>query len=108
MTPSPSAVPLSLKIAQLIDSAGGSPHAELLVAFIKTILRTRNLTYGDVKLLHRTVRELRYAFSVYERYRHVRKITIFGSARTSPTLPVYYKRRMILHPFCGILSQGVS
>jgi uncharacterized protein (TIGR00730 family) len=113
MKQSSSAIPLALKIAQLIDSAGGSPHAELLVAFIKTILRTRTLAYGDLKLLHRTVRELRYAFSVYERYRHVRKITIFGSARTLPTVPVYdlactFTRRMTEAGFMVITGAGAG
>jgi uncharacterized protein (TIGR00730 family) len=44
---------------------------------------------GDVKLLSRTLRELRYAFKVFAPYRPYRKVTIFGSARTSSTHPSY-------------------
>ena len=44
---------------------------------------------GDVKLLSRTIRELRYAFKVFAPYRTFRKVTIFGSARTKPDHPAY-------------------
>ena len=37
---------------------------------------------GDLKILSRTLRELRYAFKVFAPYRRQRKITMFGSART--------------------------
>ena len=44
---------------------------------------------GDLKILSRTLRELRYAFKVFSPYRHLRKVTIFGSARTAPDQPAY-------------------
>jgi uncharacterized protein (TIGR00730 family) len=44
---------------------------------------------GDLKILSRTLRELRYAFKVFAPYRTRRKVTIFGSARTSPSQPAY-------------------
>ena len=44
---------------------------------------------GDLKLLTRTLRELRYAFTVFRPYRRRRKVTIFGSARTPPDHPDY-------------------
>ena len=44
---------------------------------------------GDLKLLSRTVRELRYAFKVFSPYRTQRKVTIFGSARTRPEDPAF-------------------
>ena len=37
---------------------------------------------GDMKILSRTLRELRYAFKVFAPYRKHRKVTVFGSART--------------------------
>ncbi len=76
-------------IHQLIARAGGSPNASLLADFIGTLLRARDPDRGDIKILHRTIRELRYAFSVYTRYRHIRKVSIFGSARTPPATPIY-------------------
>ncbi len=44
---------------------------------------------GDLKILSRTLRELRYAFKVFSPYRNRRKVTIFGSARTLPEEPTY-------------------
>ena len=44
---------------------------------------------GDLKILSRTLRELRYAFTVFRPYRRRRKVTIFGSARTQPDHPDY-------------------
>jgi uncharacterized protein (TIGR00730 family) len=44
---------------------------------------------GDLKILNTTLKELRHAFGVFARYRHVRKITLFGSARLAPSTPEY-------------------
>jgi len=44
---------------------------------------------GDLKLLSRTLRELRYAFKVFTPYRSRRKVTVFGSARTRPDEATY-------------------
>ena len=46
-------------------------------------------TRGDLKILSRTLRELRYAFKVFAPYRDKRKVTVFGSARTQPDEPAY-------------------
>jgi hypothetical protein len=44
---------------------------------------------GDLKLLSRALRELRYAFKVFSPYRRQRKVTVFGSARTPSDAPAY-------------------
>ena len=44
---------------------------------------------GDLKILSRTLRELRYAFKVFTPYRSRRKVTVFGSARTKPEAATY-------------------
>jgi len=38
-------------------------------------------TTGDLKLLNAALKELRYAFSIFRPYRHVRKVATFGSSR---------------------------
>jgi len=48
-----------------------------------------NTSRGDLKLLSRAIRELRYAFRVFQPYRRRRKVTVFGSARTPPDEPAY-------------------
>ena len=44
---------------------------------------------GDLKVLSRALRELRYAFKVFSPYRRIRKVTVFGSARTQPDQATY-------------------
>ena len=46
-------------------------------------------TRGDLKILSRALRELRYAFKVFSEYRNRRKVTMFGSARTPSDAPAY-------------------
>ena len=48
-----------------------------------------NAALGDVKILARVLKELRYAFKVFTPYRQHRKVTVFGSARTKPDHPSY-------------------
>ncbi len=107
----PTAVKTALDIQHLIQESGGSPNADLLAEFIETVLRARDLDRGDLKILHRAVRELRYAFSVFARYRQTRKITVFGSARTTPDGPAYqlactFARRVAEAGFMVITGAG--
>jgi uncharacterized protein (TIGR00730 family) len=82
-------------LADRVDSAGGSvppPHIADLIQSIKDsaakLVRDQT-SRGDLKILERTLRELRYAFKVFSRYRSRRKVTMFGSARTPPDAASY-------------------
>ena len=44
---------------------------------------------GDLKILARAMRELRYSFRVFSGLRGFRKVTVFGSARCRPGSPGY-------------------
>lgn len=44
---------------------------------------------GDLKLLSRALKELRYAFKIFTPYRRTKKVTVFGSARTPSNHPEY-------------------
>lgn len=44
-------------------------------------------TRGDLKLLSRALKELRYAFKIFTPFRQIRKVTVFGSARTPQDHP---------------------
>ncbi|MBS0202346.1 MAG: TIGR00730 family Rossman fold protein [Planctomycetes bacterium] len=57
----------------------------MLIAEIKETadkLDRDQATLGDLKILSRSLRELRYAFKVFTPYRRIRKVSVFGSART--------------------------
>ncbi len=60
-------------------------------------------TRGDLKLLSRAIRELRYAFKVFGPYRQNPKVTVFGSARTSGDHPSY---QMAVEFGRGIAAHG--
>jgi len=44
---------------------------------------------ADLKLMNTTLKEMRFTSKVFGPYRDKRKVTVFGSARTSPEDPVY-------------------
>lgn len=48
---------------------------------------------GDKKILNVALRELRYAFKVFAPYKHVPKVSIFGSARTPEDHPQYVEAK---------------
>ena len=52
-------------------------------------LESDGATTGDLKILSRTLKELRYSFKVFSQYRDRRKVTVFGSARTAPGEAAY-------------------
>jgi uncharacterized protein (TIGR00730 family) len=73
------------------DPTSTSTNDDLYELMRQTIERLEfdKTARGDLKLLSRTLRELRYAFKVFRPYRRRRKVTIFGSARTRPEHPDY-------------------
>ncbi len=66
-------------------------HRDLIASIKETAdkLERDEATRGDLKILDRALRELRYAFKVFKPYRRNRKVTVFGSARTEPEHPAY-------------------
>jgi uncharacterized protein (TIGR00730 family) len=48
---------------------------------------------GDLKIANAALGEMAEAFRVFRPYRHIRKLTMFGSARTKPEDPVYILAR---------------
>jgi uncharacterized protein (TIGR00730 family) len=56
---------------------------------------------GDLKILNRTLRELRYAMKVFQPYRRRRKMSLFGSARTRPEHPAYLAAETLCRMMAG-------
>lgn len=68
-------------------------------------------TRGDLKILSRALKELRYAFKVFTPYRRRRKVTVFGSARLQPDHPAYiqsveFGRRMAEEGWMVVTGAG--
>jgi uncharacterized protein (TIGR00730 family) len=82
---------------------------ELMVTAIR--LLEDDTPVADVRLINAAVRELRYAFRTFGRYRGVRKVTTFGSARITETEPAYrqaeeFSRRVAEAGFMVITGAG--
>jgi uncharacterized protein (TIGR00730 family) len=79
------------RIQALIDYRGGGYNEESVADIIENALKLLQdlQDSGDVRVIQTALRELRYAFKMFAPYAQVRKVTIFGSARTQPARPEY-------------------
>jgi len=73
----------------------GGTDADLAFEIIATALRLAKDDVGrlDRKIVNSALKEMRYAFRVFAPYRHERKVTIFGSARSRTTDAEYQQAR---------------
>jgi len=67
-------------IAELRDIPEGDLVGEIIANALKLLRDQTNR--GDIKLIDKSFKELRYALKIFAPYREVRKVSIFGSART--------------------------
>jgi uncharacterized protein (TIGR00730 family) len=91
---------LNAKIEELIALAGATYEArDERADYVRQMLVTGlgllgdDCSTGDLKLLNSTLKELRHAFRVFAPWAHVRKVAVFGSARTKPEHPDYEQAR---------------
>ncbi len=91
------------KVKDLIAQHNGEPKTLFLQEMLVGVLKFYDtpLDVLDVKILNRAIKELRYAFQVFHPYRHCPKVSIFGSARTSPEDPDF----QLAYRFGRLLSQ---
>lgn len=82
---------LDESIRALVAEAGGGHNEDLVEDIVETALKLLKdvKNRGDVKVIQTAVRELRYAYKLFEPYSATRKVTIFGSARTQPSRVEY-------------------
>jgi len=77
------------KVHALLSTNNHDPKSLLIREMLEGILKLHVQTTDilDIKILSRALKELRYAFRVFQPYRHCPKVSIFGSARTPATDP---------------------
>ena len=82
---------LEPEILDWLQRGRGSLNEELIAEMMQAVLKlSRDETSrGDLKILNRALRELRYAFKVFAPYRGIRKVSIFGSTRVQEGDPYY-------------------
>jgi uncharacterized protein (TIGR00730 family) len=67
-------------VEQLRDIPDGDMVGEIIENSLKLLRDQTNR--GDIKLINKSLKELRYALKIFAPYRDIRKVSIFGSART--------------------------
>ncbi len=80
------------QISELADLFASSEIHETLRREILTVIAKFFLEHtdlGDYKLINTSLKELRHAFRIFLPYRDIRKVVIFGSARTDKSDPCY-------------------
>jgi uncharacterized protein (TIGR00730 family) len=104
---------LDTRIAELVAAAGIGRDEDLVHEMIVSAVRMgrESADRGDLKLVNATLKELRYSFLVFEPYDSVRKVGIFGSARTPPDDPDYllaleFGRAITEHDWMVITGAG--
>jgi len=97
----------------LTSGAGNAAQQGYIDDIIATAERLRRdgAAVGDLKIVAGALKEMRRAFKVFAPYRHVRKVSTFGSARTQPGDPVFqlaeaFARRIADHGFMVITGAG--
>ncbi len=108
---------LNQLIEELIDRAqeiyGQRSGADLIRQVVVSALRLMrdDASTGDMKLINSALKELRHSFSVFGPYKHVRKVAVFGSARTEPGHPDWeqarsFAERMVAEGWMVITGAG--
>ena len=86
-------------LKQLLDEAGAERNRDVL----GEIIRTATELAGDdadrlnLKITRDALKEMRAAFRMFAPYEDVRKVTVFGSARTHPSDPLYEQAKDLAH-----------
>jgi len=101
------------RIAELIKFKGGGYNegevADIIENALKLLKDVKDT--GDVRVIQVALREMRYAFRLFAPYAAVRKVTIFGSARTQPDRMEYqqavdFGRKIVQAGFMVITGAG--
>jgi hypothetical protein len=93
------------QLDQIITQLGGNAD-DLSGKLIREMMHTAlkliedKSDTGELKLLNRSLKEMRYAMKVFRPYRDVRKISVFGSART----PVDHPHFLAAEAFSRLIS----
>ena len=92
---------------------GAEKSPELIEEMIITALKMARdkMGTGDLKLMSRSLKEMRHAARVFSGYRQFRKVCVFGSARTPPSEAQYevaeeFAREMVAHNYMVITGAG--
>jgi uncharacterized protein (TIGR00730 family) len=83
--------PADEAIDRLMEVVGNIHRPEIVREMILAALKAgqEDDERADLKLMNTTLKEMRFTAKVFGPYREVRKVTVFGSARTAPSEKIY-------------------
>ena len=89
--PRPTLENLEAQIEEWLRAQPSSGNEDQIADMLRTVLKLAgdDASRGDLKILNRTLKELRHAFRIFAPYSSVRKVSIFGSTRVAED-DVYY------------------
>jgi hypothetical protein len=95
---------LDQQLADLIAGLGDVHDADLVFELMVSAVRLARdrASRGDLKMANAALKEMRYAFTVFEPYRSARKAAIFGSARTTRDDPLYHQTVAIARELAAV------
>ena len=78
-------------VNQASDFEGNSQSRVMIQQMIEVCLKMAREGHdsGQIKLVTHALKEMRYAYQVFNRYKGIRKVSIYGSARTPEDHPDY-------------------
>jgi uncharacterized protein (TIGR00730 family) len=96
---------LQADLAELIDQLPTMKHGKWIQRVLSMVVRLsqEEIDRLDWKILTASVQDMERAFQVFYSYKHVRKVTIFGSARIAPDTPEY---KLAAEFACYLAQQG--
>ena len=101
------------RVRQLVADFGAEKSPELVEEMIMTALKMARdgMATADLKLMNRSLKEMRYAAKVFSGYRQRRKVCVFGSARTPETSRDFaaaeeFAREMVANDYMVITGGG--
>src|SRR5262245_57815437 len=97
--------PFDARIRRLVRDWGTRKYSALIEEMIATALKIGRdeLSMADLKLINRSAKEMRSAAKIFAPFRHLRKVAVFGSARSAENSPNY---RTAADFACEMVRQG--
>ncbi|HEX9146473.1 MAG TPA: TIGR00730 family Rossman fold protein [Candidatus Binatia bacterium] len=82
---------IEAQITEWLRGQTGTGNEILIAEMLRTVLKlgAEETSRGDLKILNRALKELRYAFKIFAPYSSVRKVSIFGSTHIQENDPYY-------------------
>ncbi len=104
---------LRADVLEVLDQLPAIENGELVAQILETLVRMagQEAERLDWKILSYSLLDMESGFKAFFPYRHTRKITVFGSARTPADLPEYrmaaeFSRRVAKHGFMVMTGAG--